>query len=142
MKLPAFLASVCILFTSGCQMTKTIKESELKHHNFKLHTINNQPVETIQVVNIEFIEAMRVNGFAGCNRFFGQAMLEEGKFKIDKIGMTRKSCGNNINKIENDLIDTLSNWSDVNINNQMLTLKGKHQLTFKMTNDLNKIMSK
>ena len=142
MKLPAFLASVCILFTSGCQMTKTIKESELKHHNFKLNTIDSKPVESIQVINIEFIEAMRVNGFAGCNRFFGQAMLEEGKFKIDKIGMTRKSCGNKINKIENDLIDTLSNWSEVTIIDQMLTLKGKHQLSFKMTNDLNKIMSK
>ena len=142
MKLPAFLASVCILFTSGCQMTKTIKASELKHHNFKLQTMDAEPVESVQVINIEFIEAMRVNGFTGCNRFFGQAMLEEGKFKIDKIGMTRKSCGNDINKIENDLIDTLSNWSDISVKNQILTLNGKHQLTFKMTNDLNKVMKK
>ena len=54
MKLPAFLASVCILFTSGCQMTKTIKETELKHHNFKLQTMNAQPIESVQVINIEF----------------------------------------------------------------------------------------
>ncbi|PAJ72401.1 hypothetical protein CJF42_21435 [Pseudoalteromonas sp. NBT06-2] len=142
MKLSVFLASVCILLTSGCQITNTIKESELKHHNFKLQTIDNKPVKTIQVVNIEFIEAMRVNGFTGCNRFFGQAILKKGKFKIDKIGMTRKSCDEHSNKIETYLIDTLSNWSDVTLENRTLNIIGNHKLVFKMTTDLNKIMDK
>ncbi|WP_177208002.1 META domain-containing protein [Pseudoalteromonas denitrificans] len=123
-------------------MTKTVDGDQLKHQNFKLHTIDKKAVETIKVVNIEFIEAMRTNGFAGCNRFFGQAIIEEGKFKVDKIGMTRKSCGTDINKIETDIIDTLSTWSDITLENDILTIKGKHELMFKITSGLNKIMSK
>ena len=42
----------------------------------------------------------KINGHSGCNQFFGQYKAADGKLKFMEVGMTRRMCDEESNKIE------------------------------------------
>lgn len=42
----------------------------------------------------------KINGHSGCNQFFGQYKAADGKIKFMEVGMTRRMCDEESNKIE------------------------------------------
>ena len=78
-------------------------------------------------------EELRISGNLGCNNFFGLAELDDNKFKVDKMGSTRKMCPPELSSIEKSLSSVLSDWSDISIEENLLTLSnGKNTLVYKL----------
>lgn len=83
----------------------------------------------------------RVNGFAGCNSYFGSYMLNGNQIKFGAIGSSKKYCGSEIGLTENNMLTALSESNRIEITDEGLTfftddiiaLKAKRQ------GDINKI---
>ncbi|MCW8333474.1 META domain-containing protein [Vibrio sp. SCSIO 43135] len=113
---------------------KEITAQDLQHHNWELTQIDGQDVvtnEKQQAPRLEIGENMTANGNAGCNNFFGQGELKDNKFRVEKMGMTMKMCVGDVMDTEQAFSQTLSDWSDMTLTKDTLTLKNDvHTLTF------------
>lgn len=123
---------------SGCISTGKVDTEALKYSAWQLQSINGQNITQLQSdsglgekpIDIRFIDALQVNGFAGCNRFFGEGEIVEGQLKVKNLGMTRKYCGEEIAQVESQLINQLQIGVLLEVNANKLTLKGKPQFSF------------
>lgn len=71
----------------------------LVNNKWELESINNKPVTDssagkVPALNINLLEN-KVNGFAGCNSFFGMVKIEQSRLKFENIGLTKKACKDN-----------------------------------------------
>ncbi|MBD1556438.1 META domain-containing protein [Vibrio sp. S9_S30] len=134
--LPVILAAC----TSNGDASVVTKE-DLQHHHWILAQVDGQDYvqpERGTPPSIEVGEEMTVNGFAGCNGYFGQGELKDGRFRVDGMGMTMMMCSDEMMNIEQVMSDTLSEWSDITLTDNTLTLKNnKHQVTFKLRDWVN-----
>ncbi|MBR8844866.1 META domain-containing protein [Pseudoalteromonas sp. JC3] len=127
-----------IMALSGCISTGKVDTEALKYSAWQLQSINGQHITQLQSdaglggkpIDIRFIDALQVNGFAGCNRFFGEGEIVEGQLKVKNLGMTRKYCGEEIAQVESQLINQLQIGVLLEVNANKLTLKGKPQFSF------------
>ncbi|CAM3666134.1 MULTISPECIES: META domain-containing protein [Pseudoalteromonas] len=127
-----------IMALSGCISTGKVDTEALKYSAWQLQSINGQNITQLQSdaglgekpIDIRFIDALQVNGFAGCNRFFGEGEIVEGQLKVKNLGMTRKYCGEEIAQVESQLINQLQIGVLLEVNANKLTLKGKPQFSF------------
>ena len=92
--------------------------------------MNGLAIPVSQTASLRFIEAMQVNGFAGCNKFFGEGALSEDTLTVNKLGMTRKSCGEQVDALEQQLLSTLKEGAAISLTGDQLTLQGEHHFTF------------
>ena len=78
---------------------------------------------------------MKIAGFSGCNRFFGNIKLDKkNKLKFENMGGTRKMCGNF--KVENMFITLISEVEAFKFNKsklQFLSESGDVLMTMKAT---------
>lgn len=133
------------LFTACASIennSSLVTEKELQHHNWELTHIDGEVISfsrEAQKPRLEIGENFTANGMAGCNKFFGQAALNEGgEFRIEKMGMTRKMCPEAEMQIEQVMTETLSAWSKITLTPENLTLKSSaHMLTFKLRDWVN-----
>lgn len=88
---------------------------------WQLISIDNKVIETTSTLNISELTA---KGNLACNHFFGTLELQQNKLRIDKMGSTRKMCAAKVNDLEMVVSSTLSDWSEVRINAEQLTLTG------------------
>lgn len=67
----------------------------------------------------------RVNGFAGCNRFFGSIELKENnRLRFAGVGATRMACQDM--KVEDELFDVFNQFdSYILVGNQLQLIKGR-----------------
>lgn len=116
---------------------KQITAQDLQHHNWELVSIDGNDIvlaERQTPPRLEVGEKMTANGNAGCNNFFGQAELKDNQFRIEKMGMTMKMCVGEVMEIEQAFGQTLSDWSDMTLTKETMTLKNtNHTLTFKLS---------
>lgn len=118
-----------------------VSANTLQHHHWILQKIDGK--ELVVSVNakaptIEIGENMTANGHAGCNNYFGQGELRDGKFRIETMGMTRKMCPENSMKLEQAMTATLSDWTEISMTKETLTLSNNvHTLTFKLRDWVN-----
>ncbi|WP_273008215.1 META domain-containing protein [Pseudoalteromonas lipolytica] len=129
MKLVA-LPILFVLFCMGCSSTGKVTSEQLKYTQWQLSKVNGLAISVSQKASMRFIEAMQVNGFAGCNKFFGEGQLVEDTLTVKKLGMTRKSCGDQLDELENKLLSTLKQGAVISLNGEQLTLQGAHHFTF------------
>ncbi|WP_411572413.1 META domain-containing protein [Vibrio sp. TH_r3] len=131
--LPLLLAA-CQNITQGNTENGTISEQDLQHHNWQLVQIDGESIITpsnMQPPRLEIGEKMTANGNAGCNNFFGQGELDDNKFRIMQMGMTMKMCINDVMGTEKALSQSLSDWSEIELTNDTMTLTNdQHTLTF------------
>ena len=110
----------------------------LVNNNWKLESINgksitNLPIEKTPTLNINLLKK-KVNGFAGCNTFFGAVKIEKGRLVFDKIGLTKKACKDNTT--ETAIINLLNDPAQKHVitKDGNLLIKGaKQTLNFKPT---------
>lgn len=125
------LLSACSSAPSGTALTA----ESLQHHHWVLEQIDGQPVvaEKGQQPDLEIGELLRANGNAGCNRFVGQVEIHEQQLRISKMASTMMFCQAPQQDWEAAMTGTLSDWSEVNLSTQQLSLKGgKHTLLFSL----------
>ncbi len=133
MKLVA-LPILFVLFCVGCSSTGSVSSEHLKYTQWQLSKINGLSIPASQSASMRFIEAMQINGFAGCNKFFGEGQLVEDTLKVNKLGMTRKSCGEKVDELEKKLLMTLKQGAAISLNDEQLVLQGEHHFTFIVKN--------
>lgn len=132
MALP-ILVTACV--SNGDQVQVTA--DDLQHHNWQLTHIDGQEwvkSEHYDAPRLEIGEKMMASGNAGCNNFFGQAELKNNQFRIEKMGMTMKMCIGDVMDTEQAVSQSLSDWNDVTVSENTLTLKNDvHTLTFTLS---------
>ncbi|WP_434360242.1 META domain-containing protein [Parasalinivibrio latis] len=113
-----------------------VSKENMMHHRWVLTHVDGSPVKLAEGFNapdLEVGEHFTANGHGGCNRYFGEAELRNGQFRIEKMASTMMACPEPAMKLEDAMTKTLSNWSDVTLTRQGLELKGQeHILTFKL----------
>jgi hypothetical protein len=80
---------------------------------YKISSINNADVSLFEL-NITFDkDTKKVNGFSGCNRFFGSYALDNEKLEFDPLGSTRILCQDEANNIEAQLLKALEDANTI-----------------------------
>lgn len=119
----------------------SVTTQDLQHHHWVLSEIDGKAVnvmEHFEAPDIEIGEHMKANGNAGCNRYFGQAELKDGQFRIEKMGMTMKMCPDEPMELERTMTNVLTDWSDISLTKESLILKSdQHELTFTLRDWVN-----
>ena len=103
-----------ILLAESCNSSKKANEHNLVENknivqntlsgSYTITQIGHNKAISSEVI-IEFDEATnKVNGFAGCNRFFGTYSLQNNVLKFSNIASSKKYCQKKIMDIENTFI--------------------------------------
>lgn len=129
MKLVA-LAMLVIVLCVGCTTTGKVTSEQLKYTQWQLITVNGLSIPVSYRVSMHFIEALQVNGFAGCNRFFGEGDLNNNQLVVNKLGMTRKSCGEEVNAFEQQFLRALKQGAELKMQGQQLVMQGEQTFVF------------
>lgn len=124
--IPMLLIGLCI----GCTATGTVTSEQLKYTQWQLSKVDGLAIPASYTASMSFIEALQVNGFAGCNKFFGEGELENSNISINKLGMTRKSCGANIDEFEQQFLQALREGAQLTIQGQQLVMQGEQTFVF------------
>jgi heat shock protein HslJ len=129
MKISMFLCALGA-FLAGCSSTNVVNSEQLKFTQWQLTHIDKKVIVDSSV-SLRFIEALQVNGFSGCNRFFGSGKIEAGQLFVRNMGMTRKLCDEPVHKVERMLLNMLEIGVPAKIENDTLIFSGQPRLTFK-----------
>ncbi|KTF15306.1 META domain-containing protein [Pseudoalteromonas sp. H105] len=127
------LAAIPILLVGlilGCSSTGTVNSEQLKYTQWQLSHVDGQVVPPSYSASLSFIDALQVNGFAGCNKFFGEGALRNNRLKVNKLGMTRKSCGEQLDQFELQLLNVLKNGVNVKIDSGQLIFNSEQTFVF------------
>ncbi|ATC93425.1 META domain-containing protein [Pseudoalteromonas tunicata] len=130
MRLAAIFTLFVAFLLTGCQSTSQNLNKKIKFNQYQLVVLDNV-VLTDPNIKLSFSDGLRVHGFTGCNRFFGQGKLSHNQFKIDELGMSRKRCDPQLTQQEELIIDTLSQMASLTVERDQLIIAGRHHLTFK-----------
>ncbi|MBH0019458.1 META domain-containing protein [Pseudoalteromonas arctica] len=114
----------------GCASTGTVTSEQLKYTQWQLSRVDGLAIPPSFNASMSFIEALQVNGFAGCNKFFGEGSLEESNLTISKLGMTRKSCGEDLDEFEQQLLQALKQGAELKMQDQQLVMQGEQTFVF------------
>ncbi|KAF7768923.1 heat shock protein HslJ [Pseudoalteromonas citrea] len=129
MKISMFLCALGA-FLVGCVSTGSVSNTQLKYTQWQLTHIGQEAIVDSSV-SLRFIEALQVNGFTGCNRFFGLGEIADGQLFIRDMGMTRKLCDEPVNQVEQMLLNMLEIGVPAKIEQGVLILNGEPRLMFK-----------
>ncbi|MGE6811976.1 META domain-containing protein [Pseudoalteromonas sp. HL-AS2] len=124
--IPMLIIGLCV----GCASTQTVTSEQLKHTQWQLSRIDGLAIPPSFNASVGFIEALQVNGFAGCNKFFGEGELDDSSLTVNKIGMTRKSCGQQLDKFEQQLLHALQQGAQLKMQDQQLVMQGEKTFVF------------
>lgn len=126
-KLSVLLFSAAPFILSACSTvsSKAVELNKLQQHRWDLISINGEAVNRDLNSDLEIDTQLKVNGKAGCNRFFGEASISGTKVAAPNLATTMMACLNEAQEIEQAVLATLTQGAKVSINNSELTLKGK-----------------
>ncbi|MGR5142017.1 META domain-containing protein [Photobacterium sp. DNB23_23_1] len=132
-----FILAACASNTESEPTIAMLTNTDLASYNWVLNKVDGNDlkiVEPFQAPNLQLSADLAANGHAGCNRYFGQAELNEGKLRIEKMGMTMMACPEPAMELERVMSATLMDWSSATVAGNQLTLAGtEHTLTFTRT---------
>ncbi|MFT6789918.1 MAG: heat shock protein HslJ [Pseudoalteromonas rhizosphaerae] len=124
--IPMLIIGLCI----GCSSTGTVTSEQLKYTKWQLSRVDGLAIPASYSASLSFIEALQVNGFAGCNKFFGEGQLDDNHLTVNKLGMTRKSCGDELDEFELQFLNALKQGVPLQIQDQQLVLNGEQTFAF------------
>ncbi|MCO7189829.1 MULTISPECIES: META domain-containing protein [unclassified Pseudoalteromonas] len=130
MKISILLCLMCVLLMA-CSSTGKVTREQLKHSHWQLIQVDGHLVKDASPIEIEFLDALQVVGFAGCNRFFAEGNMDSEVLTLSKLGMTRKSCGSTLDNQEVQFLEMLQQGASVTFVNSKLQLKGEQTWRFK-----------
>lgn len=128
---------ICAAALFGCEekVTAGFTVSELQD-SWVLSKIDGKDIAITEPRNppgMQIDTNLKVTGFSGCNRFFGQVELtDKSKFRITAMGTTKMACiQNELATIESTMTKSLQKWNSIALENNILTLTSEqHILTF------------
>lgn len=127
-----FLVSCSAETNDKMQTANTPIESVQIQRQWRLVAIDGQAIDSKINSTLTISAADKATGNLACNAFFGTLKLQENRFKIDKMGSTRKMCEDKVNAVELIVAAVLSGWSELLLNEDSLTLIGQtHRLDYK-----------
>ena len=128
----AFWAVLCLgaVFFVGCTAKNTepqaaaVTKQDLVHKKFVLAAVDGKPFVTkVRAPTLDFNEGLRVSG-AVCNRFNGQAELEDGVLTVKHMASTRMFCPEQeLNTLESDFSLMLMHGASIFLAGNTLTLR-------------------
>ncbi|KLV04574.1 MULTISPECIES: META domain-containing protein [Photobacterium] len=129
--------SVVPFLVMGCdtEMKQGFSEQKLQQ-SWVLTKVDGKAItitEPRTVPGMSIDANLKVSGFSGCNRFFGQAEVKEGnKFRLTGMGSTKMACiQEDQAKVESVMTKSLQSWNNAALENNILTLTSEqHILTF------------
>ncbi len=128
------LATACVS-NGGNNNFRDVTPQKLQHNKWELVSINGEQIQTNNHQTAPFIEIganLETSGNTGCNNFKGTGELGERKFRVNRMAMTRKMCPGNANDIEKAVFNTLSDWSEIAVPNNLLIIQDdENTLEFK-----------
>lgn len=71
--IPMLIIGLCV----GCTSTGTVTTEQLKYTQWQLSKVDGLAIPASYNASMSFIEALQVNGFAGCNKFLAKANLKK-----------------------------------------------------------------
>ena len=109
MKKNLVIVAILTLIFASC--ASRVKEPVFSFQGKMLHLVELNGVtydakSTFEPITFMFTETAvadgiyKINGHSGCNQFFGQYKAADGKIKFMEVGMTRRMCDEESNKIE------------------------------------------
>lgn len=124
--IPMLVIGLCV----GCASTGTVTTEQLKYTQWQLSKVDGLAIPASFKASMSFIEALQINGFAGCNKFFGEGSLEDSSLSVSKLGMTRKSCGSELDEFEQQFLQALKQGAELNLQDQTLVMQGEQKFVF------------
>ena len=97
MKLKLTVLTLLTLFVMSCKSTEDKQTIVITEKHWKLKSLGGKQIknngENRDAYFTLSAQENRVNGFSGCNSFFGSYTLEEGnKIRFSNLGSTRMAC--------------------------------------------------
>lgn len=110
----------------------------LVNNNWELESINGKnisdlPTEKAPTLNINLLEK-KVNGFAGCNTFFGDVTIKKERLIFGNIGQTKKACKDNtVEPVYINLLNSTTQKHSITKEGKLFIKDAKNTFTFKST---------
>ena len=138
MKWILILFSALILKScGGFKASKSTEKNSLiltqLNTTYCINTLNGKNVSVYKLFISFNNNTKQVNGFSGCNRFFGTYNLEGNSLKFDSLGLTRKMCNNEANAIENEFNQALNNINSITQTANSIILLNNNNVLIKAT---------
>ena len=124
--IPMLVIGLCV----GCASTGTVTTEQLKYTQWQLSKVDDLAIPASFKASMSFIEALQINGFAGCNKFFGEGSLEDSSLSVSKLGMTRKSCRPELDEFEQQFLQALQQGAVLNMQDQTLVMQAEQKFVF------------
>jgi heat shock protein HslJ len=139
MKIIVILLS--LLSVKDCNSNKDVNQANtmLPDSNITLngtYVISQLLNEDITEYNLELTfnnEEQKVNGFSGCNRFFGTYSYHENHLTFGALGATKMFCNDVKNKLESTLFESLSKIDGINPKDSVIELLSNNQVVLTIT---------
>ncbi|MGZ0015913.1 META domain-containing protein [Yeosuana sp. AK3] len=130
-----------LISVKDCNSNKDINQANtmLSDSNITLngtYVISQLLNEDITEYNLELTfnpEEQKVNGFSGCNRFFGTYSYHENRLNFGVLGATKMFCNDIKNKLESTLFESLSKIDHLTSNDSIIELRSNNQVALTMT---------
>lgn len=134
-----FTALVALAIVSACSLDAKSDVSsgmQLTGTQWNLKTLAGNTVISERPLNVSF-EDNRINGFAGCNRFFtSYTQGADGSFSIGSIGATKMACGPERDALEQQFLTQLANIKQFSISrDQLYLLDAERKIVMSFTMD-------
>src|SRR5690554_7346966 len=118
---------------TACAIQSVVTKTDLQHHHWNLVSIDGVKIDLDLNSDLEIGEYFIINGQAGCNRYFGEAELENGVLKATQLGNTMMACIESTQKVETPVLKTLIQGAKVINKGKKLTLQGEeHTLVYEL----------
>ncbi len=137
--LRSFALSLTLILTACAKqpvMTASpVNPDELQASQWLLTDVDNQEIHLAtgqKAPSVSIDRALMATGYTGCNNYFGTAEIRHNQIRLVKMGSTKKLCFNGQMELETLMTRTLSDWSTVEVNRNVMTLSSQqHTLRFK-----------
>lgn len=138
--LAALPLSGCSSKGDGAQASGVVTEKDLQHHRFVLASAGGKTfqLEAERQPSIEFNEKMNVSGRI-CNQYRGQGELKDGYLFVRQMISTKMLCIDpELNKLESDFSQMLTNGASIRLEKNILTLsKDDYEIIFRLSDYMN-----
>ena len=119
-----FLAGIAFVNLSTMQSggDRAAGLQDLQASAWRPDRLNGMALDDESDLRLEFSADGQVAGYAGCNRFFGEYVLDAASLTLGPLGATRRACPEPAGSMEIAFLDALQSVRRVELVDQRLVL--------------------